>query len=467
MAEERARQGKDVPRAAWKSTQNGAPGKRSMRVLVLGGGSSDELPCDVVHTTDAISARDMLAAGGFAVAIIEPTAQGDLAECAVMLQEADPMVVVLLRAAASVEGPAMSVGDMDPGQAILWGKARHTARVESMVRQLRGAPAGDYACRGSDELVGGSEAMSGFRSRLLQVAEHDVPTLIHGSCGTPLEPAARWLHVSSGRRGESFVPIDCREGAESQLLLRIFGHVRNAFPGANQAVPAAIALAERGTLLLDGLEHASERVQMRLVDLLARGQWQPVGSQVTRYSTARVVAILRQPPIQAVMAGKFRRELMDQLSSHVIRMPNLADRREDVPDLVRHHLTQSSVRLGRLRPSIDQDAMTLLSAGQWIGHDRELELVCERIVLNAAGGETDVEKIAGWISLPSRESSGDALVCGGEHTLEELERQAILATLRHNNGHRRRSAAALGIGVRTLGLKLRRWKDAAIVPETV
>jgi DNA-binding NtrC family response regulator len=467
MAEERSRLGKDVPRAAWKNTQNAVNGDRSMRVLVLGSGSSPDLPSDVVHIADVALARDMLAGGGFAVAIIEPTAEGDLAGLAEMLQQADPMVVVLLRAAVSVQEPAMSVGDMDPGHAISWGKTRHMARVESMVRQLGGAPAGAYACRGSDELVGGSEAMAEFRSRLLQVAEHDVPTLIHGPCGTPLEPAARWLHVSSGRREESFVPVDCREGAESQLLLRIFGHVRHAFPGADRAGPAAIALAEHGTLLLDGLEHASKRVQLRLVDLLARGQWQPVGSQITRHSTARVVAILRQPPIQAVMAGKLHRELMDELSGHVIRMPNLAARREDVPDLVRHHLTQSSVRLGRPRPSIDQDAMTLLSAGQWVGHDRELELVCERIVLNAVGGETVVEKIAGWISLPPRENPGDSLVCGGEHTLEELERRAILATLRHNNGHRRRSAAALGIGIRTLGLKLRRWKDAAIVPETV
>lgn len=467
MAEERARQDKEVPRAVWNNTQNGARSERSMRVLVLGEAPVDNLPSDVVHSTDPASARDLLARGGFAVALVEPTAEGHLADLAEMLQEADPMVVVLLRAATSIEGPAMSVGDMDPRHAISWGKARHTARVETMVRQLGGAPAGDYACRRSDELVGGSESMAGFRSRLLQVAEHDVPTLIHGPCGTPLEPAARWLHVSSGRREECFVPVDCREGAESQLLLRIFGHVRHAFPGADRAGPAAIALAEHGTLLLDGLEHASERVQLRLVDLLARGQWQPVGSQIARQSTARVVAILRQPPIQAVMAGKLHRELMDQLSGHVIRMPNLADRREDVPDLVRHHLTQSSVRLGRPRPSINPDAMTLLCAGQWVGHDRELDLVCERIVLNAVGGETDVEKIAGWISLPSRESSGDALVCCGEHTLEELERRAILATLRHNNGHRRRSAAALGIGVRTLGLKLRRWKDAAIVPETV
>ncbi|HJN80688.1 MAG: sigma 54-interacting transcriptional regulator [Phycisphaerales bacterium] len=464
MAEEPARRGKDVPSAAWANTEQ-LP--RTKRVLHFGGSPTEASSADAVWVTDPALARDHLARGGFAVAMVHPAAADDLAEIARSLQEADPLVVVLLRSSAPTAEPVVAVGDMDPVQAIAWGRARHTARVESRVRQLGGAPAGDYACRGQDELVGGSEAMAGFRSRLLQVAEHDVPTLIHGACGTPLEPAARWLHVTSGRREGNFVPIDCREGAESQLLLRIFGHVRHAFPGADQAGVAAVALAQGGTLLLDGLEHASERVQRRLVELLARGTWQPVGSDLPRTSSARLVAVLRQPPIQAVMAGLLRRELMDQLSSHVIRMPTLADRREDIPDLVQHHLTQSSMRLGRPRPAVDDEVAALLTLGQWMGHDRELELVCERLVLNAVGGQTDIEQIIGWISLSSQSRTSEGLVCGGDHTLEELERRAILATLRHNNGHRRRSAAALGIGVRTLGLKLRRWKDAAIVPETL
>lgn len=467
MAEEPPRLGKDAPSAAWTETQNPRHPHHAMRVLHVGGTPVADHGGDVVWTADPAVAHDHLAGGGFAVVLVHPTAGNDPGACGRMLQEADPLVVVLVRCPGPVDGPAVAVGDMDPAQAIAWGHARHTARVESAVRQLGGAPAGDYACRGRDELVGGSEAMAGFRSRLLQVAEHDVPTLIHGPCGTPLEPAARWLHVTSGRREGSFVPIDCREGAESQLLLRIFGHVRHAFPGADQAGVAAVALAEDGTLLLDGLEHASERVQLRIVELLARGTWQPVGSDTSRRSSARVVAILRHPPIQAVMAGTLHRGLMDQLSGHVIRMPTLADRREDISDLVQHHLRQSSIRLGRMRPAIDDEIATLLSAGQWIGHDRELELVCERLVLNAIGGRADIEKLVGWVSLPNRDEPADGLVCCGDHTLEELERRAILATLRHHNGHRRRSAAALGIGVRTLGLKLRRWKDAAIVPETV
>jgi len=469
MAEEPARRGKDVPSAAWTENQNSQNHRLDLqrRVLLVGGDPPANQQVGLAWMADPVEARDHLANGGYAVAFVHPSARDDLAACGQMLQEADPLVVVLVQCPGPLAGPAVAVGEMDPAEAIAWGQARHTARVESMVRQLGGAPAGDYACRGRDELVGGSEAMAGFRSRLLQVAEHDVPTLIHGPCGTPLEPAARWLHVTSGRREGNFVPVDCREGAESQLLLRIFGHVRHAFPGADQAGVGAVALADEGTLLLDGLEHASERVQSRLVELLAHGLWQPAGADTPRRSTARVVAILRHPPIQAVMAGTLHRELMDHLSGHVIRMPTLADRREDIADLVQHHLTQSSSRLGRLRPAVDDEIITLLSAGQWIGHDRELELVCERLVLNAIGGRADIEKLVGWVSLAALEGPAEGLVCCGDHTLEELERRAILATLRHHKGHRRRSAAALGIGVRTLGLKLRRWKDAAIVPETV
>jgi DNA-binding NtrC family response regulator len=336
-----------------------------------------------------------------------------------------------------------------------------------LIRRQGGAPAGEFACRSHDELVGGGEAMSGFRSRLRQVAEHDVPTLIHGACGTPLEPAARWLHVSSQRGDGPFVPVDCRADPEPQLLVRIFGHVANAFPGADAAGPSAVALASGGTLVLDGVEHASSRVQLRIVELIRDRSWRPIGAKAANASNVRVVVVLRQPPLQALVGGDLQRDLMELVSGHVVRMPTLADRAEDVPDLVRHHVTQASLRLGRPKPHMDDDTLALLSRGRWVGHDRELELLCERIVLHGAAGRVEAEAIAGWVLTGGQAADGSQLVCDGGHTLEDLERTAILATLRHFKGHRRRSAAALGIGVRTLGLKLRRWKDAAIVPETI
>ncbi len=429
--------------------------------VVCVGALGGPCPTDVDEVATVDTAGNVVARGGVGVVILLPgPSPEDLSRLKADLKDHDPLVSI-----AVMENPSPSADQIR--RAVEWGRLRRSVRMDERIRRLGGAVAGEFACRPRDELVGGGEAMAGFRNRLRQVAEHDVATLIHGPCGTPLEAAARWLHVSSPRRDAPYVPVDCREGTESQLLLRIFGHVRNAFPGATNPAAAAVGLASGGTLVLDGIDHASRKVQRRIVELLRDGAWRPVGAAQASVSSARVVVTLRQAPLQALVGGSLERTLMDELSGHIVRMPTVADRGEDIPDLVRHHVTQASIRLGRPRPEIDSDTLATLCAARWIGHDRELELVCERMVLHASGGRITPEAVSSWVEPQRPAAQSDGLVCEGGRTLEQIERTVILATLRHNNGHRRRSAAALGIGVRTLGLKLRRWKDAAIVPETI
>ncbi len=400
-------------------------------------------------------------------------AQGDVA-----------VIVVPRRLPAAIADPLrLALADLDPlcviidaeidaqdgglAQAIEWALNRSRDVSDAATRRLGGSPAGEFACRGRDELVGAGEAMSGFRTRLRQVAEHDAATLIHGPCGTPLEAAARWLHVSSVRGGGPCVPVDCREGTESQLLLRLFGHVRDAFPGATEAGIPAVGLAAGGTLMLDGIEHAPHAVQERIIELITQGRWQAVGGSHHCTSHARIVLTVRQSPMQAVLEKRLASSLMDVVSSHVIRMPTLADRREDIPDLARHYLTHAALRLGQVRPDVQAEVLEVLTQARWRGHDRELELVCERLVLHASAGRVDADEVRAWTQPAIGDQGAARLVCEGSRKLEDIERTAILATLRHHKGHRRRSAAALGIGVRTLGLKLRRWKDAEIVPDTI
>ncbi|MDP7070236.1 MAG: sigma 54-interacting transcriptional regulator [Phycisphaerales bacterium] len=425
-----------------------------------------ELPAGIQAVSSVSAALDAVASGRFAVVVLMPQPDATLESLSGRVRDVCPTTTVISMDDLGSTGGS-EAGPTLLDQLVAWGRQRHRAAIETSVRQLGGAPAGEAACRAQDELVGGGEAMSGFRSRLRQVAEHDVPTLIHGPCGTPLDAAARWLHDSSIRREGPFVPIDCRGGTASQLLMRIFGHAAGAFPGASEPGPSAIGLAAGGTLLLDGIDNASEQVQLRLVELLRDGHWAAVGSDVPRVGQTRVVITLRQAPLQALVEGTLRRTLMDRVSGHIVRMPSLQDRAEDLPDLICHHITQSAARLGRPRPELDQDLLSVLVAAKWPGHDRELELVCERLVLHATTRSLDPSTLAGWVEASSGGEGRRGMICDGGRTLADLERTAILATLRHHKGHRRRSAAALGIGVRTLGLKLRRWKDAAIVPETL
>lgn len=342
------------------------------------------------------------------------------------------------------------------------------AHLGSLIRSLGGTPSGDAACRPHDELIGGGEAMSGLRNRLRQVAEHDVPSLVHGPVGTPVEATARWLHISSPRAEGPFVAVDCDRGLESQVLARLFGYAPDAFPGAAQPDVAAVTLARGGTLLLRALDRAAPSVQERVVELLRDGAWCAVGDRHWRTANLRVVLAMDQPPVQAVMRGHLSRQILDHIGSHVIRVPALRDRLEDFEDLLNHQLKQAAARMGRRPPALPADVVLVLAEAPWAGNDREFAAICERLVLYGQGVELDPAMVRDWAGVVSSEASAPELVCdGADRLLADIERDSILATLQHYRGHRRRAAAALGIGVRTLGLKLRQWKDAAIIPESL
>ncbi|MCH2142243.1 MAG: sigma 54-interacting transcriptional regulator [Phycisphaerales bacterium] len=346
-------------------------------------------------------------------------------------------------------------------------KARQ-AGLGLLIRSMGGTPSGDSACRPHDELIGGGEAMSGLRNRLRQVAEHDVPSLVHGPLGTPVEATARWLHMSSPRADGPLVAVDCDSGLESQVLGRLFGYAPGAFPGTEQPQVAAVMAARGGTLLLRSLDRASQSVQERVGELLRDGAWCAVGDRHWRTADLRVVLAMDQPPVQAVMRGHLSRQVLDRVGSHVIRVPALRDRLEDFEELLNHQLKRAAARMGRRPPALPTDVVSVLAEAPWAGNDREFAAICERLVLYGQGVELDPAMVRDWAGSASLDSAAPEMVCDGSgRMLADIERESILATLQHYRGHRRRAAAALGIGVRTLGLKLRQWKDAAIIPESL
>ena len=156
-------------------------------------------------------------------------------------------------------------------------------------------------------------------------------------------------------------------------------------------------------------------------------------------------------------------------------MPPLREHAEDIPELVTHFLRTLSAREGREPCRVQPDAMDLMMQYRWPGNVRELENICERAHVLSTNSQVTAELVSSWLTCvvepeavaSDMDEQDIELVCDGVRQLEDIERAVIVATLTHHDGHRQRSASALGIGVRTLGLKLKKWKDSNLVPTTI
>jgi DNA-binding NtrC family response regulator len=198
----------------------------------------------------------------------------------------------------------------------------------------------------------------------------------------------------------------------------------------------------------------------------------------------RVIATTNRDLPAEVARGAFRQDLYFRLNVLPVTMPPLKGIIEELDDLLEHFLRQVAAREGKPVKLIEPRVLDLMRAYPWPGNVRELQNLCERAAVLTTGDEVKAALIEPWLTAPTgapgRPASmiepaplhgapgpGLGVICDGRLTLEDVERESIVATLRENHGHRQRSAAALGIGVRTLGLKLKKWKEQQIVSETL
>jgi DNA-binding NtrC family response regulator len=377
---------------------------------------------------------------------------------------------------------------------------RTATEESSSVARQAGADA--PGLRGMDRIVGDSAAMRRVKQQIVAVAESHGTVLICGESGTGKEVVARAIHDLSPRAGEAFLGMNCAALSESLLESELFGHERGAFTGAEKLRKGRFELADRGTLLLDEISEISPRVQAKLLRVLQERAFERVGSSMTIGVDVRVVATSNRDLPRAVSKGDFRQDLFFRLNVLPIHIPALRDRAEDVPALVEHFTAMTARREGRQAKPFTPEAIALLQAYQWPGNVRELQNIVERAVvlcrgdaversmlepwllvdsaavspvhLNGGNGHVHVNgastngllerRLTGFESAPAAplSTNGEAVQIGGR-VLEDIERDAIVRTLNKFNGHRQRTAQELGIGVRTLGLKLKKWKQLQLV----
>jgi DNA-binding NtrC family response regulator len=309
--------------------------------------------------------------------------------------------------------------------------------VETALRCRRPRPA---TAGGSSEIVGASRKMLEARHEIALAARSDVNVLITGSTGTGKELAARAIHRGSPGPDAPFVAINCAAVPEELLESIFFGHERGAFTGANRTARGLLDEADRGSLFLDEIESLKPFLQAKLLRVLDEGEVRPVGSARVHRVKVRTLAASNVPVAGLLESGALRSDLYFRLRGIEIHLPDLEERREDIPLLSAHFDDHPEAGL-------TQQAMDLLMAREWPGNVRELMYVIRNARCLAGEQAIDIEHLA-----PAR---GPGQNSPRSRSLHAVERDAILRALKECGGNRSRAARYLGIHRSTLRRKMR------------
>ncbi|MFQ5828291.1 MAG: sigma-54-dependent transcriptional regulator [Candidatus Methylomirabilia bacterium] len=282
-----------------------------------------------------------------------------------------------------------------------------------------------------------------------RVAPTDSTVLILGESGTGKELVARAIHERSSRARQPFVPIHCGALPREVLESELFGHEKGAFTGAIQTKPGLMELADGGTLFLDEIGEMELDSQVKLLRVLETGSFFRVGGTRTRTVEVRFVTATNKVLEEAIRAGQFRQDLYYRINTIAVTLPPLREHKEDISLLVQHFLQQNAA-YGVKR--LCAKTLACLEAYDWPGNVRELEHVIQRALILSEGEEIQSE------DLPPEVQCGEPAPGLSPGSLEAMERQQIISTLRQVGGHRGKASTLLGIDPKTLYRKILAYK---------
>ncbi len=302
-------------------------------------------------------------------------------------------------------------------------------------------------------LIGMTAKMQRVFKMIEKVSQHEYPVLILGESGTGKEIVARSIHFSGPRKEKPFAPVDCSSLVPTLIESELFGYVKGAFTGALHAKQGLLEAAQGGTLFLDEIGDMPVDLQAKLLRSLQEREVKPVGSTERRSINVRIIAATNRDLEAAIRNGQFRQDLYFRLNVVQIKLPPLRERKSDIPILVATFL-EKFCDANQPPRTISNDAMQRLMAYDWPGNVRELENAIERAVALGSGPIVHVGDLPSSLLYPStdRPPEKDELL-----PLEELERRAILRTLRETGGDKLATARLLGIGKTTLYRKLKQY----------
>ena len=329
--------------------------------------------------------------------------------------------------------------------------------------------------KGAGHLIGSSPEMEKLYRILSKVAHTNHPVLIVGESGTGKELVARSIHFNGPNASRPFIPVDCGSLVPEMIESELFGYVKGAFlgtskSGATHSKEGLLTAADGGTVFLDEISELSLDLQAKLLRALQEKAVYPVGGTNSVPVSARVLAATNRNLAAMVEAGRFRKDLYFRLNVVNLRIPPLRDRKEDIPALVQHFLERAQRDNGRAY-TISADALRAMMGYDWPGNVRELESAIERACALSSGpivhmgdlptqlhdyvmhGRTSQVEPSDPAQIEaSPEAAGTAIV-----SIAEMEKQAILGTIRDLKGDKLMAAKLLGIGKTTLYRKLKEY----------
>jgi two-component system response regulator HydG len=309
---------------------------------------------------------------------------------------------------------------------------------------------------GFEGIIGTSRIMQEVVQTARQVANSDIPVLIMGESGTGKELIARAIHNNSPRRKKRLVALNCAGLSESILEDELFGHVRGAFTGANTDRQGRFEHADGGTLFMDEIGDMPGAMQAKLLRVLENGEVVRVGSNEPIQVNVRLISATNRRLMEMVAEKQFREDLYFRIKGLTIDLPPLRERREDIPLLVHFFLKHAAEKYNKPIEGIDNDAIQAMMNFSWPGNVRQLRSDIDSMVVLCKGDHLTLASLPPSIRPASGDTIGGLENVAGMR-LEQLEKEAIVSTLKMTNGNREQAAKLLGIGERTLYRKIKEY----------
>ena len=326
------------------------------------------------------------------------------------------------------------------------------------------------------EIIGEAPAMQEVFRAIGRLSNSNITVLINGESGTGKELVAQALHKHSPRRNNKFIALNMAAIPHDLIESELFGHEKGAFTGAAQRREGRFEQANGGTLFLDEIGDMPPEAQTRLLRVLADGEFYRVGGHIAVKVDVRIIAATHQNLETLVSENRFREDLYHRLNVIRVHLPRLADRREDIPELMQHFFHSAAKELEMEPKTLTPEAEEFLYGLPWPGNVRQLENICRWLTVMAAGREvllsdlppelrTDQsdkdQRISGSWQTILRNWADKELNSGSKDILSsaipDFEQTMIEAALAHTAGRKKDAAKLLGWGRNTLTRKLQEY----------